>query len=146
MASLSPYALDMGVASIIGAREDAIPSIAVAKRRRLGPRGVKDVGFVGEDPSNCRIKDFNLPHGGELPPIVAAIVGRALWIRPRMNRSKCTSCGDCMRNCPVEAIEMQGDYPLIDYKRCISCFCCQEMCPSGAVMSQESRASRMMRR
>ncbi|MCK5062361.1 MAG: 4Fe-4S binding protein, partial [Candidatus Aenigmarchaeota archaeon] len=42
-----------------------------------------------------------------------------------------TKCGNCVSNCPVGAISING-YPKIDYKKCIHCYCCHELCPEGA--------------
>lgn len=146
MGSLSPYALDAGIARLVSAGERRIPTVSIAKMRGLGPKGLKKVEFVGADPSECKIDRFRLPRGGELPPILAAVVGRALWVRPRINLATCTSCGDCAENCPVQAIEMKGEFPIIDLRRCVSCFCCQEMCPSAAIAPIRSRHLRLFHR
>jgi uncharacterized protein (DUF362 family)/Pyruvate/2-oxoacid:ferredoxin oxidoreductase delta subunit len=145
-ASESPYALDMGIADLAGAGEDRLPTVAVARRRGLGPGGLKNLTYAGDDPSACRVGDFMLPRGGELPPILSAVVGRAIWVRPRVDRSKCTLCEECVKNCPVGAIEMHGGLPRIDLKQCISCFCCQEMCPAGAIVPLRSHQLRLIQR
>jgi uncharacterized protein (DUF362 family)/Pyruvate/2-oxoacid:ferredoxin oxidoreductase delta subunit len=145
-ASRSPYALDVGVANLISVGEKRIPTVSVAGERGLGPRGFTDLQFVGDDPGACRVKDFKLPIGGELPPLLSAVVGRAMWVRPRVDPSKCTACEDCVKNCPVSAIEMHGGLPRIDLKRCISCFCCQEMCRSDALIPFRSRHLRLIQR
>lgn len=146
MASLSPYALDMGIARLTSVEKRRIPTLDIAKRRGLGPGSTEEVEFVGDEPSECRIRNFRVPRGGELPPILAAVVGRALWVRPRIDHSKCTSCGDCVKDCPVSAVEMQGGLPRIDLSRCLSCFCCQEMCPSGAISPIKSRHLQLFQR
>lgn len=146
LASLSPYALDAGIATLVSAGERRIPTLGIARTRGLGPQGLKRVEFVGADPSECRIDRFKLPRGGELPPILAAVVGRALWVRPRINLAKCTSCGDCAENCPVKAIGMESKFPVIDLRRCVSCFCCQEMCPSAAISPIRSRHLKLYQR
>jgi NAD-dependent dihydropyrimidine dehydrogenase PreA subunit len=43
---------------------------------------------------------------------------------------KCTACGICLRNCPVEAISGgKGLVHAIDQEKCIKCNTCFEMCP-----------------
>lgn len=145
-ASRSPYALDLAVANLISVRESQIPTVVIAARRGLGPRRFKELEFVGDDPGLCEVTDFRVPRGGELPPILSAVVGRALWVRPRIKYSACTSCEECVANCPVSAIEMHGGMPRIDLKLCISCFCCQEMCPANAIVPLRSRNLKLIQR
>jgi len=146
IASLSPYTLDMGIAWLTSVEKRRVPTLAIAKRRGLGPASAREIEFAGSEPSECRIDDFRVPRGGELPPLLAAVVGRALWVRPRIDYSKCTSCGDCVKDCPVSAVKMQGDYPVIDLRRCFSCFCCQEMCAEGAISPIRSRHLKLLHR
>lgn len=53
-------------------------------------------------------------------------------IRPVVNEDLCVMCGDCVENCPPEAITLDP-YPVIDAAKCISCFCCAELCMEGAM-------------
>ena len=145
-ASRSPYSLDLGVAKLISVGESRVPTVSVARERGLGPQGFNDLDFVGDDPDTCSVADYKLPIGGELPPLLSAVVGRAMWVRPRVDSSRCTACEDCIKNCPVSAIEMHGGLPRIGLKQCISCFCCQEMCPSGALVPLRSRHLRFIQR
>jgi len=145
-ASRSPYALDLAVAKLVVTGENRVPTTVIAKRRGLAPRGFKSLEFTGDDPDACRAADFRLPRGGELPSLLSAVVGRAIWVRPRIDPSLCTSCEECVANCPVRAIEMHGGLPRIDLKHCISCFCCQEMCPSSAIVPLRSRQLRLIQR
>jgi Fe-S-cluster-containing hydrogenase component 2 len=46
---------------------------------------------------------------------------------------KCIGCGKCVEICPVQAIKMEGDYPLVDKDWCIGCGVCAVPCPSSAV-------------
>jgi polyferredoxin len=42
---------------------------------------------------------------------------------------ECGGCGVCDKVCPVGAIQMVDDQPLIDYPECILCNKCIEKCP-----------------
>lgn len=58
--------------------------------------------------------------------------------KPYIDRSKCISCGICVKSCPVpgKAVRFKNGKekpPVYDYKKCIRCFCCQEMCPKKAI-------------
>ena len=46
---------------------------------------------------------------------------------------KCTACGTCVRNCPVNAITIKNGRAHIDRKKCIKCFTCSEVCPVNAI-------------
>jgi len=46
---------------------------------------------------------------------------------------KCTRCGECMRNCPADAITLDDVRAHIDRDKCISCAECLAVCRFGAV-------------
>lgn len=53
----------------------------------------------------------------------------------RVDQSKCTQCGLCMRNCPLRAWEEdEGGYPALkEIYECFSCYNCKVACPSDAI-------------
>ena len=48
------------------------------------------------------------------------------------DEDECTGCGACVDACPVNALSMEGDYPLVDEEWCIGCGVCVPPCPAGA--------------
>lgn len=47
---------------------------------------------------------------------------------------KCTSCGECIEECPMEAISVDGaDKYVIDPDVCTDCGSCADICPAGAI-------------
>jgi nitroreductase/NAD-dependent dihydropyrimidine dehydrogenase PreA subunit len=53
-----------------------------------------------------------------------------------VDQGKCTRCGQCVLDCPVRIIIMDGGFPAIAAGKESSCFECQHclaVCPSGAV-------------
>ena len=45
----------------------------------------------------------------------------------------CLACTMCVKQCPVEAITMQGNLPVIDYEKCVNCGACQKKCPAKTI-------------
>jgi len=63
-----------------------------------------------------------------------------------LDESKCTLCQMCVKNCPVECIELEGlgrarDTFLlkydVDYSKCLFCNICAEVCPTSCVRLTE---------
>jgi NADH-quinone oxidoreductase subunit F/NAD(P)H dehydrogenase (quinone)/NADP-reducing hydrogenase subunit HndC len=52
----------------------------------------------------------------------------------KVDEDKCTSCGLCFRNCPVDAITWEKKQPAaIDRDKCIHCLTCLEKCKFDAI-------------
>jgi ferredoxin len=45
----------------------------------------------------------------------------------------CLGCGACAEICPVVAVTMEGEVPVVDRQWCIGCGVCAGVCPAGAV-------------
>jgi len=45
----------------------------------------------------------------------------------------CAGCGDCIGACPVDALVMDDEFPMVDEAVCIGCGLCAIRCPSDAV-------------
>lgn len=50
--------------------------------------------------------------------------------KAKINESKCIKCGNCLRNCPNDAIYSSI---MIDEKKCIGCGICSKKCSTGAI-------------
>lgn len=50
---------------------------------------------------------------------------------------KCSGCGLCVQSCPQEAISIQNDVAVIDYRLCSQCGNCAEECSAGAIRKVE---------
>jgi electron transfer flavoprotein alpha subunit len=53
---------------------------------------------------------------------------------------KCTGCGICVHECPVEAIHMHGGKARIDDDTCILCGACARICPAHAITFDKPHA------
>ena len=50
-----------------------------------------------------------------------------------VDKEKCTGCGVCVDECPVEAIKMEDDKAVIDADTCTECGQCVDACPNEAI-------------
>jgi len=48
----------------------------------------------------------------------------------------CIGCRLCVKNCPSEAIHMEGDMAVIDYDKCTGCGVCAQKCPRKIIREQ----------
>jgi len=54
-----------------------------------------------------------------------------------INPDICNGCGDCVRECPNNAIFLQNNHAFIDQERCQECEICLDFCPRGAILTGE---------
>jgi NAD-dependent dihydropyrimidine dehydrogenase PreA subunit len=51
----------------------------------------------------------------------------------RVDEGLCSGCAVCEERCPMDAIEMVDDVPVVDLDRCIGCALCVTGCDTGAM-------------
>jgi len=56
----------------------------------------------------------------------------ATYFMRKTNTDDCAGCGDCVDICPVDALKMQENLPLVDEEWCIGCGVCATVCPTDA--------------
>lgn len=132
LAATDAVALDAVSAHLMGYAPGAIPSTRIAASRGLGEVSLDRIEIVGAELERFRVPDFR-------KPVAMHADGRD--VVPELEPERCTGCGTCVANCPVQAITMDP-LPVYDRERCIHCLCCQELCPQGAVAARptEGRA------
>jgi ferredoxin len=53
---------------------------------------------------------------------------------PLLDETLCTGCGDCVRLCPTDCLEMAGPLPWLPRPGdCVSCSLCVLVCPVTAL-------------
>jgi len=58
---------------------------------------------------------------------------------PWIDKNRCTGCGICVEECPVNAINIKDGKAIIDMKKCIRCKRCHEVCPKNAIRHDNER-------
>jgi NAD-dependent dihydropyrimidine dehydrogenase PreA subunit len=62
---------------------------------------------------------------------------------PLLDPTLCTGCGDCVRVCPMECLEMDRNQPWLPRPRdCISCALCVLVCPANALTMAAAESGR----
>ncbi len=54
-------------------------------------------------------------------------------LSPKINKKKCTGCGECATYCAQEAISIKEEKAVMDPERCIGCGGCIVICPDSAI-------------
>lgn len=143
MASADGVAIDAVAANMMGFRRQ-IHTTRLAGERGLGVSDLDAIETVGSEPSDFDLSDFRLPKTTPLnmiPTFVVRALRPLIWTVPVMSKElgcRGEACGLCVRSCPVGAIEMTDDGPVVDRKRCVQCMCCHEVCPEQAVRIEMS--------
>lgn len=62
--------------------------------------------------------------------LTTAVLATALY---RVDRTRCTGCGDCERICPTDAVTILDGKSHIDPELCIGCGFCMGVCSYEAI-------------
>jgi len=54
-------------------------------------------------------------------------------VSPAADRDKCTGCGECLKACPAEAIQIESGKSQINKSLCVGCASCIGVCPTSAM-------------
>lgn len=134
IASDNGAALDAVMVTMMGKRPEKIHLLKIAKEWGIGEIDISKLDIVGElkPLQNFRMPSTFLCHvlGGLANNRVAGFFIRR---KPAILIDECKGCEVCVKSCPVEAMSMNDNKPVIHRKTCIECYCCQELCPSNAI-------------
>ncbi|RGR67099.1 DUF362 domain-containing protein [Holdemania filiformis] len=137
LAALDPFALDYGALTLLGIDPDQTPIHREAVKLGLvDPEAIELI--APEEAWESLIRhDFRLPETMkgliQLIPSPLAALRRHFAPYPKPDAARCLGCGECVRDCPVQAITLADHKAVVDRRRCIRCYCCQEVCPAHVV-------------
>jgi len=147
LASADGIALDVVAASLVGMSVRSIYPLRAAIRRGLTTGDVADIELVGDSLADLMVQDFRPPPTHTTNGHAIAFLGRAVqkWfvVSPR-STSRCTGCGVCVENCPVQAIRLLEGRARINLDVCIRCYCCHELCPEQAIELRKPWIARLI--
>ena len=80
-------------------------------------------------------------------PTMPMSLGSMLWnktgswrnIRPEIKLEDCIQCGICWKFCPDMSIDIEDEWPVVDYDFCKGCGICAEECPVKCIAMVEER-------
>lgn len=146
LASYDCIALDTVASAIVGYKEGQILITKKGEKRKLGIGSLRKIEILGEKLDDVKIANWKKVRGVPyVPKGLARVVAKFIYSRPELIKDKCTKCKECVKHCPIDAIEI-NDYPKIDRKKCLLCYTCQEICPKGAWYLKESLLFKMIKR
>ena len=134
LAADNGVALDGVVARMMGVEPSSLRFLEKAQAEGLGDYAEDKLEIVG---NLFTVPDFKLPPlagaGIASNAAIAERMHKTIQLRPQADPDLCSSCGACIEQCPVSALHMEDDIPLVTEELCITCFCCQEICPEQAI-------------
>jgi NADH:ubiquinone oxidoreductase subunit F (NADH-binding)/NAD-dependent dihydropyrimidine dehydrogenase PreA subunit len=102
---------------------DAIKDASLCQLGGTAPNPVLTTLRYFRDEYEAHIKDKKCPGG-----VCVSLIEFSI------DKEKCTGCGACRRQCPVEAISGEKKQPhIIDYEKCVKCGACRETCKFDAI-------------
>lgn len=134
LAADNAVALDATMARMMGLQPHVVGHLRWAREVGLGDYSPEAIAYVGEWGP---IPDFLVPASAGAGQVhldrLQSLIDQRAQVRPRADSARCTACGTCIDQCPVQALTLADGLPQVDPELCIACFCCQEMCPEKAM-------------
>ncbi len=138
LGSANPFALDLLCADMMGFAPEEVLTVDISREKGLCPQNIGEMEIVGADPAKYTHR-FKRPKTSRdagllklLPRTVASRMKKEK--KPVIVEKKCIGCGECVRSCPAETMELIDKKAFIHRDACIKCYCCQELCPQKAVI------------
>jgi Fe-S-cluster-containing hydrogenase component 2 len=127
---LAQFVIDRGLARKL-TKEDALDVIKITEQAGLVHFVDNSEGEIKHNCNCCGCACWNVGNikRRKIPP---DSLMETYFIR-RTEHDNCSGCGECAKICPVQAVEMEDDIPVVDEKWCIGCGVCAVACPTDAI-------------
>jgi uncharacterized protein (DUF362 family)/NAD-dependent dihydropyrimidine dehydrogenase PreA subunit len=149
----NPTANDAVMTRLMNLDPLLVPTLIAAEERQ--PGALQNYTLVGDPIDDFIMQDWRVdrsPANGFLRKgVFEKFMYKYTSPRPVIDPEKCTSCGTCVKMCPVDPKALsfpprqRGYPPVYNYDRCIRCFCCQETCPYEAITVKVPFLGRLLR-
>jgi uncharacterized protein (DUF362 family)/Pyruvate/2-oxoacid:ferredoxin oxidoreductase delta subunit len=142
MGSTNPIILDITATRIAGYEPMIIPTTKTAFFRKKWLQSEEDIIYDSPEIGTLIIKDFKrIPVSANRNIAMQFVIKRIKPLRkierrPVFIHKSCTGCLNCVKICPVNAIELhptKEKHIVLTDSKCIRCFCCSEVCTDNAV-------------
>lgn len=141
MASADAVALDAVQGAMMGFAPGQVLTTAQAAARGLGVADLESIEIVGASLEEARIDDWALPASARMgflwrlaPSAFVSWAFRQVGgAHAEVDPERCVQCGLCVRNCPADALTLDGREVRCAPEECIACYCCAEVCPENAI-------------
>ena len=153
LAAEVPLSLDFVMAKIAGFEPLALPVLAEAVKKNFEP---DEIEVVGEPLEKVILKDFKPPYTflaagtlkkpgllGKIKTVLQPYFWKFATIKPVIDNLKCHKCNECVKACPVKAINYRKGFPEVNEKICIECYCCHELCRYRAIDFKKNLLARI---
>ena len=146
-ASRDAVALDAVLSQLVGIDPMKVPTTREAARRGLGESDLGKIDVRGVGLADLQDRPFRVPSNWAfslVPDVLARAAARWFWVKPHIDPSRCTGCGDCAGMCAASAMKLASGVAVLDRDRCVSCLCCIEACPCGAIEPRVRGLARLL--
>ncbi|MBN1697574.1 MAG: DUF362 domain-containing protein [Spirochaetales bacterium] len=143
LASPNPAALDVVASGIIGYRPEEIGILVKAKEMGM-IENFDTIKVIGKPPS---VPFKRLRRGPlEREKQKEGFFIKHTYVFPRIIKSRCTDCRECVSFCPAGAISNAGHSTYhVDYEKCLFCYYCFSRCPEKAITFRAKPMNRLVR-
>lgn len=148
IASADAVALDTAITSLLGYKPSKIDLLNYLGKKNAGVNTLSAIEITGDNANRFNLKKFKFPSNWYMklvPGFLVKLLGKLIWMKPRIVPETCKACMLCVNSCPVKAFIEKGigGKPEVVKEKCISCLCCHELCPFDAIALESSRVSKL---